>query len=144
MKSLVIPLEPAVDKITSWPAVVTTTAVEPSPDLAYQPVLCPFHDTPFSEGLSKTNVPYVYCQTYDKTCPFWLVGYKKAYACSSVVRLDHPNYYAYFYLKGKHLSRTYETWQAVSYRYCYNVSKMFRTTFLSRDSNSTYNSYIFY
>ena len=63
---------------------------------------------------------------------------------SSVLMLDQPNYYAYFYLKGKHLSRAYETWQAVSYRYCYNFSKMSRTTFLSRDPKSTYNSYIFH
>ena len=63
---------------------------------------------------------------------------------SSVLRLDQPNYYAYFYLNGWHLSRAYETWQAVSYRYCYNFSKMFHITFLSRDSKSNYNIYFFY
>ena len=59
---------------------------------------------------------------------------------SSVLRLDQPNYYAYFYLKGKHLARAYETWQAVSYRYCYNFTKMFRTPMLSRDPKLTYDS----
>ena len=52
---------------------------------------------------------------------------------SSVFRLDQSNYYAYFYLKEKHLSRAHQTWQAVSYRYCDDFSKIFRTTFLSRD-----------
>ena len=49
LEPLIVPIEPVVDRIPAWLAVVTAPTIPPlpaSPDPEYQPVLCPFHDTP--------------------------------------------------------------------------------------------------
>ena len=37
-------------------------------------VLCPFHATPLSGGLSKNGTPYMCCRDFDDVCPFWVMG----------------------------------------------------------------------
>ena len=81
---VVVPLEPAT-ATTPWPApepppppppAVSPSSSRSSPPLI-QPsgeVLCPFHATPLTGGLSKNGTPYMYCRDYDKVCPLFVMG----------------------------------------------------------------------
>ena len=71
-----VPLEP-VTATATWPAPESVPPPPLSPPLSsssrsspplIQPsgdVLCPFHKTPLTAGLSKNGVPYMYCQDFD-------------------------------------------------------------------------------
>lgn len=80
---VVVPLEPAT-AATPWPApeppppppAVSPSSSRSSPPLI-QPsgeVLCPFHATPLTGGLSKNGTPYMYCRDHDKVCPLFVMG----------------------------------------------------------------------
>lgn len=71
-----IPLEPVVDATMPWPDPLPPPPPRVSPPLLRPSgeVLCPFHGTSLTGGLSKNGVPYMYCLEFDAVCPFWIVG----------------------------------------------------------------------
>ena len=48
-------------------------------------MLCPFHKTPLTEGLSKNEVPYMYCRDFDAVCPFWVMGANRVQTWTNAV-----------------------------------------------------------
>ena len=48
-------------------------------------MLCPFHKTPLTEGLSKNEVPYMYCRDFDAVCPFWVMGANRVQTLTNAV-----------------------------------------------------------
>ena len=77
-----VPLEPAT-VATPWPApepppppTVSPSSSRSSPPLI-QPsgdVLCPFHATPLTGGLSKNGTQYMYCRDHDEVCRLFVMG----------------------------------------------------------------------
>ena len=76
-----VPLEPtplpAPEPVPPPPPVVSPSSSRSSPPPLIQSsgdVLCPFHATPLTGGVSKNGTPYLYCRDHDKVCPLFVMG----------------------------------------------------------------------
>ena len=56
------------------PSPVVSPSSSPPPLTGPKDVLCPFHATPLTGGLTKNGAPYLYCRDHDGVCPLFVMG----------------------------------------------------------------------